>query len=59
MALTINDKKFIANLLDQKLDHQEQKFEAKIIQIKSDFFDKVDPILKEVVYNADADAKCY
>ena len=35
MALTINDKKFIANLLDQKLDHQEQKFEAKIIQIKS------------------------
>jgi len=35
--------------LDEKLDKQEEKFEAKLTEFKSDFFEKIDPILKEVV----------
>lgn len=33
------------------MEDQEEKFEAKIVEVKSDFFDKIDPILKEVVAN--------
>lgn len=45
MTLTNTDKNWIKDLLDD----QEQKFEAKIVGVKSDFLDKIDPILKEVV----------
>lgn len=57
MALTPSDKKWIVGTveaaLDRKLDSaladQEQKFEAKIIEVKNDFYNKIDPILKEVI----------
>lgn len=44
MTLTNLDLTKIEDLLDK----QEQKFEAKVIEIKSEFFEKIDPILKEV-----------
>lgn len=47
MALTKGDKIWIQNLMED----QEEKFEAKIVEVKSDFFNKIDPILKEVVAN--------
>lgn len=31
------------------LEDQEEKFEAKITEFKSEFFEKIDPGLKEVV----------
>ncbi len=45
MTLTKNDKVFIENALDK----QELKFEAKITKFKDEFYTKIDPILKEVV----------
>ena len=48
MTLTISDKTWIKNVLEDALDDQEQKFEAKLTEFKSDFFNKIDPILKEV-----------
>ncbi|OGM18120.1 hypothetical protein A2685_03200 [Candidatus Woesebacteria bacterium RIFCSPHIGHO2_01_FULL_37_10] len=47
MALTKGDKNWIQNLMED----QEVKFETKIVEIKSDFYDKIGPILKEVVAN--------
>ena len=47
MALTNSDKNWIQNLME----NQEEKFEAKIVEVKSDFYNKIDPILKEVVTN--------
>ena len=35
--------------LDEKLDNQEDKFETKLTMFKSEFFEKIDPISKEVV----------
>jgi hypothetical protein len=53
MALTKSDlvkiDGLLENKLNDKLDGQEQKFEAKLTQFKSEFFEKIDPILKEVV----------
>ena len=49
MALNNDDKKWITNILQDTLDEQEQKFESKIVDIKSDFYTKIDPILKEVI----------
>lgn len=49
MSLTKGDKIWIKNVLTDGLDSQEQKFEAKIVEVKNDFYDKIDPILKEVV----------
>ena len=55
MSLTKSDKVWIKallkNSLEDALDSQEQKFEAKIVEVKNDFYDKIDPILKEVVAN--------
>jgi hypothetical protein len=55
MTLTKGDKVWIKNTLDDVLfnglDSQEQKFDAKIVEVKSDFYDKIDPILKEVLAN--------
>ena len=34
--------------IDSALDKMELKFEAKLIEFKSEFFDKIDPILKEI-----------
>lgn len=48
MVLTSSDKSWIKNVLQDGLDSQEEKFEAKIVEVKSDFLDKIDPILKEV-----------
>lgn len=44
MALTKNDFRQIRVVLKEELDKQEQKFEDKVTQLKSDFFEKVDPI---------------
>ncbi|OGM76548.1 hypothetical protein A2210_02740 [Candidatus Woesebacteria bacterium RIFOXYA1_FULL_40_18] len=53
MALTKSDKVWVKDLLnntlENALDRQEQKFEAKIVEVKDDFYNKIDPILKEVV----------
>ncbi|KKR63102.1 hypothetical protein A2210_02775 [Candidatus Woesebacteria bacterium RIFOXYA1_FULL_40_18] len=49
MALTKTDKIWVKNVLEDALDNQEQKFEAKITEFKDEFFTKIDPILKEVV----------
>ncbi len=52
MVLTKSDFKQFEQLLDrkldEKLDEQEEKFEKKLTEFKSEFFEKVDPILKEV-----------
>lgn len=56
MALTKSDLNKVDDLLDKKLeikltdklDKQEQKLENKLTEFKSEFFEKVDPILKEV-----------
>ena len=45
MTLTKSDKNWVQNLIED----QEDKFEAKIVEVKNDFYDKIDPILKEVV----------
>jgi hypothetical protein len=47
MALTKGDKIWIQNLIED----QEVKFENKIVEVKSDFYNKIDPILKKVVAN--------
>lgn len=44
MALTNTDKNWIKGVMEG----QEEKFEAKIVEFKSEFFEKIDPILKEV-----------
>ncbi|KKS25884.1 MAG: hypothetical protein UU87_C0008G0001 [Parcubacteria group bacterium GW2011_GWA2_42_11] len=48
MTLTKGDLKQIDNLIERRLDDQEGKFEKKLTEIKSEFFEKIDPILKEV-----------
>jgi hypothetical protein len=49
MTLTKSDKDWVKNIFIEGMDSQEQKFEAKIVEVKNDFYDKIDPILKEVV----------
>ncbi|AKM83458.1 hypothetical protein A2422_01125 [Candidatus Woesebacteria bacterium RIFOXYC1_FULL_31_51] len=53
MSLTNKDINIIDNLLDRRLDkrflEQEDKFDKKLTEFKSEFFDRIDPILKEVV----------
>lgn len=56
MALTKSDLNKIEDLLDrqgvkfdEKLDDLEIKFESKLYKFRSDFFTKVDSILKEVI----------
>jgi hypothetical protein len=44
MALTRTD----LNKIDDLLDKQELKFEKKIVEFESEFFEKIDPILKEI-----------
>ena len=63
MTLTKNDLKeldirlgnlkgvIVGNLkgvISEELDNQEDKFENKLTEFKSEFFEKIDPILKEV-----------
>jgi len=48
MTLTKSDFKQIRIILKEELDNQEQKFEVKITKVKSEFIEKIDPILKEV-----------
>ncbi len=52
MALTKTDIKTIDNLMDRKLDlrfeKQKVEIEALLIKHRSQFFDKIDPILKEI-----------
>jgi hypothetical protein len=45
MALTNGDLKQIENIVDEKLD---EKLDDKLAKLKSDIFDRIDPILKEV-----------
>jgi len=48
MALTKSDLDKVGGLIDRKLDDNEEKYEKKLTEFKSEFFEKVDPILKEV-----------
>ena len=45
MTLTKSDIKLIEDLLDER----EERYVEKLTEFKSDFFEKIDPILKEVV----------
>lgn len=49
MALTKSDKVWVKDVLkgalEDALDKQEQKFEKKLTEIKSEFIEKIDPIL--------------
>lgn len=38
----------LGNKLHEELENQEEKYETKLTEFKSEFFEKVDPILKEV-----------
>ena len=49
MALSGGDLKQIRVIVQEELVNQEEKFEKKLTEVKSEFFEKVDPILKEVV----------
>jgi len=49
MALIKSDFNQIRIILKEELGNQEQKFEEKISEVKSDFIEKIDPILKEIV----------
>ena len=51
MTLTKSDKKWVIGVLQDALQSQEVKFERKIDEVKNDFYNKIDPILKEVVAN--------
>ena len=48
MALTKSDLDKVGGLIDRKLDDNEEMYEKKLTKFKSEFFEKVDPILKEV-----------
>ncbi len=48
MTLTNSDLNKIGVLVDSKLDDQEERFEKKLVEFKSEFFEKIDPILQEV-----------
>ncbi|MFH1863670.1 MAG: hypothetical protein ABIJ85_02000, partial [bacterium] len=41
--------KQIRVVLQEELNNQEEGFEKKLTEVKSEFFEKIDPILKEVV----------
>lgn len=45
------DKKLMAQdaRLNKKLDSLEDRFEKKLYEFRNDFFEKIDPILKEVL----------
>ena len=47
MTLTKSDKDWIEGTLKDVIQDQEDKFEAKIVDVKSDFYEKIDPVLKE------------
>jgi len=57
MALTKNDLDQIDKRVEKRLSHFEIRLEAalddkldeKLTQLKSEFFERIDPILKEVV----------
>ena len=51
MTLTKSDKKWVIGVLQDALESQEVKFERKIDEVKNDFYNKIDPILKEVLAN--------
>jgi|SRR3989344_5836886 len=63
-TLTQADVDFLKNTfatksdLDNSLDKQEQKFEAKITEFKDEFYTKIDPILKEVVASREERIMC-
>ncbi|MEK7061135.1 MAG: hypothetical protein AAB954_00555 [Patescibacteria group bacterium] len=48
MALTKSDLNQIGGLIDRKLTDNEESYEEKLTKFKSEFFEKIDPILKEV-----------
>ncbi len=50
MALTKSDLVEIENIVDRKL---EEKLEEKLSQFRSDLYNKIDPILKEIVDSRD------
>jgi len=44
MALNKGDLKEIRVILQEELDNQEESFEKKLTEVKSEFFEKIDPI---------------
>ena len=48
MGLGNGDIKLIRQLIEDNNDEVEQRFEKVATRLKSDFFDKIDPILKGV-----------
>jgi len=48
MTLTKSDLGKVGGLIDRKLDDNEEMYEKKLTKFKSEFFEKIDPILKEV-----------
>lgn len=46
---TKKDLVMLESRLDLKMVDLEQKFESKVVELKSDFCTEIDPILKEVV----------
>lgn len=46
MSLSKSDMVNIGKVVDEKLD---EVLDAKLTQLKSDIFDRIDPVLKEVV----------
>ncbi len=49
MTLTKNDLKQIEHIVENKVEEiLDEKLDSKLTQLKSDLFDKIDPILGEV-----------
>lgn len=49
MTLTKNDLKQIEHIVENKVEEiLDEKLDCKLTQLKSDLFDKIDPILGEV-----------
>ena len=42
MALSSKDLRQIRTVVQEELDDQEQKFEKKLTEVKSEFFEKID-----------------
>jgi len=49
MALTNQDKKEVRQIVREENEENNQKIEQMFINFRSDFYEKIDPILKEVL----------
>ena len=51
MALTKKDLQMIGEVIDSKFEKFDEKVDDKFTQLKSDFYDKIDPVLNETLAN--------